>query len=344
MRELYYIGLDVHKKSISYCIKRQDGAIIDQGTIEATRTALTAWAAAIEEHPWVGALEATLFTGWIYDHLKPFARELQVAHPAMLKAIACGKKKNDRLDATKICDLLRCNLLPRCYMAPPKMRELRRVLRYRNLLVSEAVRMKNKISGLLMEVGEPYNAKRLHGRKYFYSHLDSLRDTPESVIELLAITRGSLEMFDRLQGELLRGLRSHPLLRARVELLQSIRAVGEVTALTWALEIVEPERFGALSRVVSYSGLCAAQRESAGKTQRGPLSKQRNKHLQRVLIEAAKLAPRWNPQLREVYERACERGPRNRATLAVARKLAAYLWAVDTSGRPFVPRVEDEAA
>ncbi len=100
MHELYYIGLDVHKKSISYCIKTQDGTIVARGQVAATRAALTAWASALER-PWVGALEATLFTGWIYDHLKPFARELQVAHPAMLKAIACGKKKNDRLDATK---------------------------------------------------------------------------------------------------------------------------------------------------------------------------------------------------------------------------------------------------
>ena len=343
MRELYYIGLDVHKKTISYCIKTQAGAVIDQGRIEARRAALTAWAAAIE-HPWVGALEATLFTGWIHDHLKPYARELQVAHPAMLKAIACGKKKNDRLDASKVCDLLRCDLLPRCYLAPPEMRELRRVLRYRNLLVGEAVRMKNKISGLLMEVGEPYDVRRLHSRGYFYPYLDSLRDTPESVIELLAITRGSLEMFDSVQRQLLRGLERHPLLKQRVELLRSIDVVGEVTALTWALEIVEPQRFGSLGRVVSYCGLCAAQRESAGKSQRGPLSKQRNKHLQRVLIEVAKLAPGLNPQLRQVHERALQRGPRNRATLAVARKLVAYLWAVDTSGRPFVPRVESEAA
>ena len=175
------------------------------------------------QHPWVGALEATIFTGWIYDHLKPFARDLEVAHPAMLKAIACGKKKNDTIDAAKISDLLRCNLLPQCYLAPPQMRELRRVLRYRNLLVCEAVRMKNKISGLLLEVGEPYDAKRLHGRNYFYSHLDSLRNTPESVIELLTITRGSLEMFDSLQRRLLRGLENHPLLRERVELLLSIR-------------------------------------------------------------------------------------------------------------------------
>ena len=362
MPELYYIGLDVHKKSISFCIKTGDGTIVQRGQVAATRAALTAWASALER-PWVGALEATLFTGWIYDHLQPFAQELQVAHPAMLKAIACAKKKNDRLDATKISDLLRCNLLPRCYVAPPALRELRRVLRYRNLLLGEAVRMKNKISGLLMEVGEPYDARRLHGRNYFYSYLDSLRDTPESVIELLAITRGSLEMFDRLQQELLRGLRRHPLLRERVELLQSIRGVGEVTALTWALETVEPERFGSLGQAVSYCGLCSAQperfgslgqavsycglcsaqRESAGKTQRGPLSKQRNKHLQRVLIEAAKLAPRWNPQLHDVHERELTRGSRNRATLAVARKLVAYLRAVDTSGRAFVPRVAAEA-
>jgi hypothetical protein len=135
MPELYYIGLDVHKKTISYCLKTKDGTIVARGMIAATRVALTAWAGSIGR-PWVGALEATLFTGWIHDHLAPCAVELQVAHPAMLKAIACGKKKNDRLDASKICDLLRCDLMPRCYLAPPEMRELRRVLRYRNLLVA----------------------------------------------------------------------------------------------------------------------------------------------------------------------------------------------------------------
>ena len=40
-------------------------------------------------------MEATLFTGWVYDFLKPYAIELKVAHPAMLKAITAAKKKND---------------------------------------------------------------------------------------------------------------------------------------------------------------------------------------------------------------------------------------------------------
>ena len=131
MNDHYYIGLDVHKKTITYVIKTHEGQLVRQGSVLATRPDLAAWAEAIER-PWIGALEATMFSGWVYDELRPLARRLEVAHPLMLKAITCAKKKNDRLDADKICDLLRCNLLPRCYMAPAEIRELRRVLRYRN--------------------------------------------------------------------------------------------------------------------------------------------------------------------------------------------------------------------
>jgi hypothetical protein len=86
---------------------------------------------------------------------------------------------------------------------------------------------------------------------------------------------------------------------------------------------------------MSYCGLTAALKSSAGKQQRGPISKQRNHWLQSTLIEAAKLAPRWNPQLAALHARELERGHRNRATLAVARKLVTYLLAVDKSGQSF---------
>ncbi len=100
-----------------FCEKRIDGEIIDQGMINATREALTDLVKS-RKHPWIGAMEATLFTGWFYDYLLPFAQELKVAHPEMLKSITASKKKNDVADAEKIADLLRCNLLPECYMSP----------------------------------------------------------------------------------------------------------------------------------------------------------------------------------------------------------------------------------
>jgi transposase len=344
MEQLYYVGLDLHKKIIAYCIKQSDGTIITEGKIEAKRFCLKQWAETLPG-PWIGAMEATIFTGWVYDFLKPYARQLQVGNPLMMKAITAAKKKNDKLDARTIADLLRCNLLPCCYMAPEAERSLRRVLRYRNLLMRQAVRMKNRMATLLMETGQEYNKKRLHGAKYFAELMEQLQDVPQSFKEILQMSRGALEFFESCQKRLLKGLAGNDQLRDRVKRLTSIDGVGEVTALTWALEIGDAERFTSNRKAISYCGLCSRQVESGGKVTRMPLSKQRNKHLQCVLIEIAKLAPGHNVELARLYDLEIGRGSnRNQATITVARKLVAYLLAVDKSGKPFVNKSEKKAA
>jgi transposase len=343
MNGIYYIGLDIHKKTIAYCIKRVDGVVVGQGTVAADRNALNRWLSDIPGQ-WHGAMEATIFTGWVYDFLKPHALELKVAHPEMLKAIMAAKKKNDRADAEKIADLLRVNLLPECYMAPVELRELRRILRYRNMVVRTAVKMKNKMSGLLMEVGATYDKRRLHGKKYFANLLERVEDVPDSVKELLTLSRSGFEMFDAVQKKLVRALRDNDLIQERVRRLMTIRGVGEVMALTWVLEVGEPSRFRSARQAISYCGLCSAQHESAGKEQRGPISKKRNKHLQTMLIEAAKIAPLWNEQLATLHEKELGRGNRNRATLAVARKLVEFMLAVDRRETGFEPSRQDKAA
>jgi len=92
---------------------------------------------------------------------------LKVAHTLLLRAIAAAKKKNDRIDANKICDCLRCDFLPECFMARTALSERRRTLRYRNLLVRQMVQMKIKISTLLMEAGISYNQSKLRKAGYF---------------------------------------------------------------------------------------------------------------------------------------------------------------------------------
>ena len=116
----------------------------------------------------------------------------------------------------------------------------------------------------------------------------------------------------------------------------SIPAVGPITALTWALEIGEVQRISSIKKAISYCGLCGDQKDSGNTVQRTPLSKQRNKHLQTTLIEAAKMAPRYSPTLALLYDRERQKGNANRATLAVARKLVAYLMAVDRGQCHFV--------
>jgi transposase len=340
---MYYIGLDLHKKTISYCIKDISGKVFGEGTIEATRQSLNEWMKQLPG-PWMAAMEATIFTGWVYDHLRPHGVAVKVAHPLRLRAIATAKKKNDRVDAATIADCLRCNFLPECYMAPVQIRDRRRTLRYRNLLVRQATQLKNKTAGLLMETGVTYNKKKLHQGGYFTEFLATNEAISESLQPLLRLNRGMLLELKKTEHGLLRSLEQDPQLVDRVSRLMTIPGIGPVTALSWVLEVGEVKRFSSVKQVISYCGLCADEKSSAGVAKRGPLSKQRNKHLQTVLIEAAKLAPRWSPELALVYYNVLEKGNRNRATLAVARKLAAYLLAVDRDERAFVVRGQEVTA
>jgi transposase len=332
---MHYIGLDIHKKTISYCVKDQSGKLYGEGVIPATRLDIERWTNTLPQ-PWTAAMEATMFTGWIYDYLLPRAAAVKVANPLMLRAIAASKKKNDRVDAAKLADCLRCDFLPECYMAPAEVRARRRTLRYRNLLVRQAVQCKNKIAQMLMEAGVSYTKEKLHYRGYFNQLIANHEEIDEALRPLLRLTRENIVRLRRSEAALVRSLRRDPLLTERVKRLMSIPAVGPITALTWILEVGDVKRFPSVKQLISYCGLCGAEHSSAGTAKRTPISKQRNRHLQTVLVEAAHQAPRLNPDLALLYEKEAQRGNRNRATLAVARKLVAYLFAVDRGERVFV--------
>ena len=340
---MYYIGLDVHKKTISYCVKDASGQVHQEGKVGATRWELDGWMKTLPQ-PWTVAMEATIFTGWIYDHLLPHAQQVKVAHPLMLRAIAAAKKKNDQIDASKIADCLRCDFLPECHMASTQIRDRRRTLRYRHLLVRQMVQMKNRISGLLMETGVSYNKQRLHKVGYFRELLSTNEDVHESIRPLLSLSRETIVRLQKMEYALVSSLQRDPLLSERIKRLRTVPGVGPITALTWALEIGDVSRFRSNRQAISYCGLCGAEKSSADKVMRTPLSKQRNKHIQRVLVEAAKLAPRQDHDLALVYETEKQKGNANRATLAVARKMVAYLLAVDRGKRDFVPAEDYQRA
>ena len=336
---MYYIGLDVHKKTISYCVKDASGQVHREGTIGATRRELDLWIQTLPQ-PRIMAMEATIFTGWIYDHLLPHAEQVKVAHPLMLRAIAAAKKKNDRIDAGKIADCLRCDFLPECHMSSTEIRDRRRTLRYRNLVIKQMVQMKNRVSGLLMESGVSYDKQRLHKLGYFTDLLSTNDEISESIRPLLKLSREHILRSQRLDRALTSSLERDPLLSERLRRLRTIPGVGPITALTWALEIGDHTRFRSVKEAISYCGLCSAEKSSADKVMRTPISKQRNKHIQQVLVEAAKLAPRYSHELALVREKEIQRGNRNRATLAVARKMVAYMLAVERRKQDFVPAEE----
>jgi hypothetical protein len=183
---------------------------------------------------------------------------------------------------------------------------------------------------MLMESGVSYNKEKLHQQGYFHQVLPANPEIDPSLWPLLKLSREMIERTQKTERTLLRSLEADPLLAARVDRLMTIPAIGHATALTWVLEVGEVERFPSVKQVISYCGLCSGEKTSAGNSRRMPISKQRNRHLQTVLLEAADLAPRLNPELAVLYEREAAQSNRNQAAIAVARKLAAYLLAIDS--------------
>jgi transposase len=157
---------------------------------------------------------------------------VKVAHPLMLRAIAAAKKKNDQIDASKIADCLRCDFLPECHMASTQIRDRRRALRYRRLLVRQMVQMKNRISGLLMETGVSYNKQRLHKVGYFRELFSTNEDVHESIRPLLKLSRDAIVRLQKTEYALVSSLQRDPLLADRIKRLRTVPGVGPIPALT----------------------------------------------------------------------------------------------------------------
>jgi transposase len=176
-------------------------------------------------------MEATIFTGWIYDHLLPHAEKVKVAHPLMLRAIAAAKKKSDTIDGGKIADCLRCDFLPECHMVSTEIRDRRRTSRYRHLLVRQMVQMKNRVSGLLMETGAEHNKQRLHKVGYFHELLSTQPEVPVCIRPLLKISRDTIERCRKAEYALVSSLQRDPILADRIKRLRTIPGVGPITTL-----------------------------------------------------------------------------------------------------------------
>ena len=130
---MHFIGLDIHKKTISYCVKDVSGQVLSEGTVPATRIQLNEWMRTLCQHRDRGHGSDDVHRLDLRSSAAPCC-----SCEGGASTDAAGdrgrQKKNDRIDASKICDCLRCDFLPECHMVSTEVRERRRTLRYRKLL------------------------------------------------------------------------------------------------------------------------------------------------------------------------------------------------------------------
>lgn len=327
-----YIGLDVHRRYSVAVRTDEAGTVLDRRRLQ--NEELVGY---IRSGPTARlALEATCNWYEICELVEPWVEEVVLGHPLKTRIIAEAKIKTDKVDATILAHLLRADLLPRAYLAPASVRELRELLRLRASLVRLRTIVRNKVHAVLIKRGLKPPVSDLFGKKgrtWLQGTLGSLPAAYRMAIETY------LRSLDSLAQEVaLVSVEVDERARASKEAgwLDSMPGVGRYLALLILAEIGDIQRFPDREHLASYAGLVPSVHSSGGRTRLGRLTKQGSPWLRWGMIQAAHAAIRTPGPLKSRYERLRQRKPHGTAIVDLARFMLGCVYAMLTEQRPFL--------
>ena len=317
-----YVGIDVHRK-------RSQVAVIDQaGQVLANRNVPNGVEPILKvigglPPGTAAAFEACYGTSWLVELLEDYGFDPHLVHPSRCKAIASARLKNDKVDAAILAQLLRADLLPEAWIAPPPVRQLRALLRHRVALVRLRTRLRNRIHAIVADYGHdrPAGGYWTGPGRAWLAALPLPAVSRELIGDDLGLIDALQERIDRLDGEICQRARSDP----RVKILTQLPGVGPFTALMILAEVGDVSRFASARQLASWAGLTPTVRGSDRVAHYGHISKEGSAWLRWVLCEAAQTAKR-SPQFAATFQRIAQRRGKKIATTAIARKLATRAW------------------
>ncbi len=317
------IGCDFHPRFQQIAmVDGTTGEIIER-RLEHANGEARAFYAALPGPARVG-MEATLNAQWFERMLHEHRHELWIGDAAQIRAAMVWKQKTDSRDALHILDLLLRDKFPRIWIPSSEDRDLRQMLRHRHKVVCLRTSVENQLHALAMSQGLCRKAKlwTVAGRK----ELEGLQLDPWASRrrrELLQLLDQLDPQIDELNEAVIQEAESRP---EAVHLMKQ-PGVGPVTALAFVLTIGPVKRFPTSKKLVSYLGLNPSEDSSGGRQRLGAVSKQGNSMIRHLLVEAAQVASRFDPELRRDYLRLkFRRGISGVAKVAIARKLAVRLY------------------
>jgi len=336
-----FVGMDLHKKTSSFCVLDKEGKVLLEKTIRTDPEEVRKFIKSLGKQNKINLVMEPLSQWYFYaDFIEAQGVEITLAHPLKVKAIAFAKVKTDKIDAHVLANLLRCNLIPKAYFAPKYVREWKELSRARMSLIDIQTQVKNKIHAILFRNGLNYSKTALFGRSgrawlsdlkldpVFRLNLQSNLNTLDSLKEQITI----------LEKEIKKTVDDNK----EMSLLRTIPGIDYITSITIMSEIGDIHRFPNEKKLHSYAGLVPVVRSSGGKTQRGHISKEGSKFLRYIMVQTAqhqkilknKIGLKW------YLDRLVLNNKNNQtAIVATARKLLTIVFKVLSEGRPFEERL-----
>src|SRR3954466_263204 len=268
-------------------------------------------------------MEASGHAGWFERLLNELQFELWIGDAAAVRTKRIRKQKTDRQDAQLLLRLLLEDRFPRIWVPDAENRDLRQLLWHRHRLVQMRTRVMNQLH--VVALNEGLRRKKALWRAAGRKELESLGRAPWASRR----RQDLLDLLDQLTPkiqELTRALEQEVDKCPVTRLLMTHPGVGPLTALAYELVIGTPERFHCGKQLASYVGLVPTEECSGDRRRLGHISKQGNVLLRFLLVEAAQVTVRSQPEWRNKFFHLAMRRGRKIAKVAMVRKLAVHLY------------------
>ena len=330
-----FVGVDLHKKTITICIVNEAREVLLRRTIPCDQEGLIGellqrW------RPFELVVEATASYEWFVQLADPLAERVVLAHPRKLRVIAESTNKSDKVDATVLAQFLALDMIPEAHRPSPRVRQHRALVRHRQYIQGRITSVKTKIRRIVSN----YNADRKNlfskaGQEYLATVklLPADRFIVADLVEQLRHHQKSLRVVNRQLKEF---AKEAPAAEQEArEVLESIPTIGPVTVNVVLSELGDTRRFRSQKKAVAYAGLAPGQRESAGKSRQLGITKEGSRLLRWALVEAAWRLVGKTRRWRTIYERLRHRRGPKKAIVAVARRLLCVMMSMLAKGERY---------
>lgn len=337
------IGIDLGDVWSHYCTLNQDGEVVDRGRFRTTPKAIERWF--MDVPPARVAMEAGTHSIWISEQLQELGHEVIVANVRELRAISHSDRKSYQVDAEKLARYARLDpeILRPIAHRTVEQQEALTLIRARNLVVRLRTAAVNGVRGLTKSSGHrmPASTTSTFAKRSLVVMPPGLAQALRPVVEQIAEMTLKIKQYDRQIQQL--GQTQYP----ETQALLKVHGVGHLMALTFVLTLGSKERFKQSRDVGCYLGLRPRRSQSGDRDPQLGITKAGNTYLRSLLIECANhiLRPHGrDSSLRQWGLHLASRGgkqARNKAVVAVARKLAIllhHLWTTQAAYMPFYER------
>jgi len=331
---LNWIGIDIHKRTCEFCVLNNKGAVLKRQHVRTEEKSLIAALSNIKGERYVVIEESTI-SHWIYCTLKPYANKFVISNPKKNRLIHGDEEKDDGLDCLKLADLYRMNKIYEVYHSEvEELITLRKLVNHYYKVDSTGTRTMNRIKAEYSYYGIfAYGTKVYHSQREEY-----LAQVPSGSRFILENYFSELDACRLLKAKVIKELKKMVKGNATMKWLQSVPGFGFIRSITYFSAILTPDRFPDKSKLHRYCGLAVISKGSGGVVYCTKASREGNRYLKHVLIDAAItcISRSKRNEFRKEYDGLLERclTPKT-ARRTVARSINAKLFGLWKKGETY---------